>query len=363
MNFSFIKGLQLSEIFYHQFIAPILAAEYPRLPYAAALLGPGSDALGFDTPHSMDHDWGPRLMLFLPEAGFAEMEPALQQLLVNRLPLFVAGYPIDMAYVNGDALDGRTDPPDPHHHSVQILTVGSYFRQQLGADPFSEWTPAQWLAWPQQILRSLTSGKLFHDGVGELTAVRQKLHYYPRDIWLYLMAAQWRRIDQEEPFMGRCGQAGDELGSRLVAGRLVRDIMRLCFLQEQCYAPYIKWFGTAFQQLSCAVELTPRLTAVLQADSWQDREKELTAVYQYVAHRHNALAVTEPLTPELSSFHQRPFQVIHSGRFVDAIRRVITDTAVLALPEHLGGIDQFVDSTDVLSYPAVSTHFLVTSNQ
>jgi hypothetical protein len=351
MNYSFIKGLQLSEFLYSQFVAPILAAEYPRLVYAAALLGQGSDALGFDTPQSMDHDWGPRLMLFLPEADFAGNEAALRRLLASRLPLFVQEYPIDMAVVNGDTLNGRTDPPDPSHHAVQILTVRGYFHQQLGVNPLAKWTPAQWRAWPQQILRSLTSGQVFHDGLGDLTAVRQKLHYYPHDLWLYLMAAQWRRIDQEEPFMGRCGQVGDDLGSRLVAARLVRDIMHLCFLQERRYAPYIKWFGTAFQQLAGAAELVPLLTAVLQAATWPEREQGLTAVYQSIARRHNALAITAPVAPELSSFHQRPFQVLHSGRFVEALRQAITDTAVLALPEHLGGIDQFVDSTDVLSYP------------
>ncbi len=36
---------------------------------------------------------------------------------------------------------------------------------------------------------------------------------------------------------------GDEVGSALIGSRLVRDIMRLCFLMEQTYAPYAKWFG------------------------------------------------------------------------------------------------------------------------
>ena len=59
--------------------------------------------------------------------------------------------------------------------------------------------------------------------------------------------------------MSRAGQAGDELGSSLIGARLVHNIMNLCFLQEKQYAPYPKWFGTAFGRLACAPELLPLL--------------------------------------------------------------------------------------------------------
>ena len=58
------------------------------------------------------------------------------------------------------------------------------------------------------------------------------------------------RLAQEESFPGRCGEGGDEVGSRINAARLVRDVMRMCFLLERRYAPYGKGLGTAF----CAPE-------------------------------------------------------------------------------------------------------------
>jgi hypothetical protein len=42
--------------------------------------------------------------------------------------------------------------------------------------------------------------------------------------------------------------------------------------------------------------------------------------------------------------------VIHADRFVDTIRAEVHSDVVLALPERLGGYDQFVDSTDALRY-------------
>jgi hypothetical protein len=196
----------------------------------------------------------------------------------------------------------------------------------------------------------LTAGRVFHDGLGQLEAVREKLSYYPQDVWLYLLAAQWQRISQEEHFMGRCGQVFDDLGSRLVAARLVRDLMGLCFLMERKYAPYIKWFGSAFAQLDCATELLPVFTAVFEADSWEERQTHLSAAYQFAARMHNDLKITDPQSIEVSQFHNRPFWVIHAGRFVEAIRDQIQSESVLALPKHLGAVDQFVDSTDALDY-------------
>ena len=182
-----------------------------------------------------------------------------------------------------------------------------------------------WLTFPEQILRSLTGNGVFHDGLNQLSALQDKLRYYPHDVWLYLMACQWQRISEEEPFMGRCGQAGDELGSRIVAMRLIRDVMKLCFLIERQYAPYTKWFGTAFAQLACADVLTPLFMHTLDAQTWQDREHHLSRVYEYVADRHNSIGLTQPLPAQVSAFHDRPFRVIQAGQFADALRAVITD--------------------------------------
>jgi hypothetical protein len=42
--------------------------------------------------------------------------------------------------------------------------------------------------------------------------------------------------------------------------------------------------------------------------------------------------------------------VFHTERFVEAIRAEIKSEEVVALPENLGAIDPFVDSTDGLRY-------------
>jgi hypothetical protein len=62
---AFIPGLELSRRFYTEAVRPLLEEASPAIPHSAARLGSGSEVLGFDTPRSADHEWGPRLQLFL----------------------------------------------------------------------------------------------------------------------------------------------------------------------------------------------------------------------------------------------------------------------------------------------------------
>jgi Domain of unknown function (DUF4037) len=346
----FIQGLKLSELLYEEAVKPILAAHWPQLAYSAALLGPGSEVLGFDTLQSKDHDWGPRLLLFLGREDLETHQEAIDQALRQELPAQIHGYPTDLASRMTEGAAPASARRGGVAHSVRLTSTHAFFYHWLRWDPDRELRAVDWVTFPEQNLRSVTAGRVFHDELA-LEPVRTKLRYYPRDVWLYLLATQWRRISQEEPFMGRCGQVGDEVGSRLVAARLVRDLMRLCFLMERQYAPYIKWLGTAFGHLHCAGPLVPLFLRALGADSWPEREQALTPAYEFVARMHNDLGITEPLSAKVQPFHDRPFQVLNSERFADAIQATISDPIVRALPPNLGAIDQFVDSTDVLSYP------------
>jgi hypothetical protein len=135
----------------------------------------------------------------------------------------------------------------------------------------------------------------------------------------------------------------------VIGADLVRDVMRLAFLIERRYAPYAKWFGTAFTRLERARELTPLLQQAFRATGWQEREAALGRAYSVLAAAHNRLKITEPMPVETSPFHGRPFHVIHGERFADAISAGIKDEAVKRLPPGVGSVDQWIDSTDVLS--------------
>jgi hypothetical protein len=165
------------------------------------------------------------------------------------------------------------------------------------------------------------------------------------------MAAQWQRISDVDAFVGRTGVVGNDTGSRIIGATLVRDLMRLAFLQEKRYFPYEKWLGSAFARLQCARRLGPVLGRVLAAYDWTQREGHLVEAYRIVATLHNNLGVTETLETEASSFHDRPYRVIHGDRFAAALHAAIDHPAVQELPPGLGAIDQVTDRVAILTNP------------
>ena len=350
----FIPGLELSRRFYLELVRPLLDEHFPGLAHAAALIGYGSEVLGFDTAMSMDHAWCPRVLLFLREQDTSLAEP-IKAMLGRALPREFLGFPLDTMPVPGEPRSFwmKPDGEGPVDHKVIPVTLRAFIQDNLDWDMAQPLTPVDWLSISSQLLGAIiTAGAVHFDGVGELTALRAQLAWYPRDVWLYLLACGWARIGQEEHLMPRAGSAGDELGSALIASRLARDVMSLCFLMEKRYAPYPKWFGSAFRKLACAAQISPHLEQAQAAKTWQEREAALSAAYTLLAQMHNALGLTNPLPEHVGSFHGRPFKVIDAEAFSRAIQAKIGDPQMrrIAAKGLIGGIDQFSDNTDLRSH-------------
>jgi hypothetical protein len=85
--------LDLSEAFYKEAVKPVIDKHFPNLVYSAARIGHGSDVLGYDTAQSMDHDWGPKLQLFLENADYGFLREELDEILSQNLPYEIRGFP------------------------------------------------------------------------------------------------------------------------------------------------------------------------------------------------------------------------------------------------------------------------------
>ena len=352
-----MNGLTLSELFYVEAAKPILESHFPGVPHSAALIGWGSEVLGYDDVHSQDHHWGPRFLLFLTGQDFELYKETISKAFSEKLPHKFRGYstnfgPPDEGHVRL-MQEIESGPVNPMIHTE---TIESFFGWYLGCNPLNEITKAEWLTFSEHKLLAVTRGKVFHDDLG-LEGVRQKLSYYPKLIWLYLLSCQWKKIAEDEEFVGRCGDVGDELGSMIIAARLVKNLMKLCFLMERKYAPYSKWLGTAFSELNCAQELHPIFTAALLSASWREREKHLSQAYEITARLHNELQITKPLDEKVSNYHGRPYLVIGGYRFGLAIWETLGQESSREpiAPEGkrrqfaVGSVNQLVESTNELS--------------
>jgi len=336
---TFVPGLQLAREFYVGEVRPLLEDQFPGLRYAAALIGQGSEVASFDTERSTDHDWGPRLQVFLSDSDAGRHAAAITETLASRLPETFRGYPVTFPVTR--------EPDAAARHRVEVTGLDGWLGFWLGFDPREAVTVADWLAVPAQRLAEFTTGEVFHDEPGDLTRARAALTWYPRDLHLHLLASQWQRIGQEEAFPGRCAEVGDDLGSSIVTARLARDLMRLVLLMHRRYPPYSKWLGTAFARLPATAGMAASLTAAISADGWPNRERHLRGACESAAALHNQLGLTPPLDTRARRYHGRPYKVIGAARFTAALRDAITDPQVRQLPL-TGAIDQFVDSTDAI---------------
>jgi hypothetical protein len=324
----FEPGAQLASGFYDDVVASLLSGHR----HSAGLLGWGSDVLGFDTERSVDHGWGPRLVV-LSEASDLD---AMSRLLDDGLPASYRGWPVRYGWDNV-----------PVQHWVLVRRPRDWLLEHIGVDATAPLGTLDWLTTPQQKLLGVAAGAVFHDDEGLLAGVRARLAWYPDDVWRWLVASQWARIAEQEPLVGRCAEVGDELGSRAVAGRLVRDLMRLSMLLVRAYAPYDKWLGSAFRREVDDPALEQLLLAVTASPSYPDREAALVGALETVARRHNDLGLTGWLDPTARPFHARPYLVLDADRFAAATAETVRDPELLALPT-IGGIDQVIDSVGLL---------------
>src|SRR5581483_2999116 len=171
----FVAGLDLNRRFYEEAVRPLLTDAFPNLQYAAALLGPGSETLGFDTEMSMDHDWGLHLFIFLKEED-AEQGDAIANLLSHQLPRTFSGFPVSLPAAPQEPRTGIMKRPvdGPINHRVIPITVRDFVRVQLGYDLTQPLQAADWLTFPAHALGEIVAGEVYHDGVGELTALRSR---------------------------------------------------------------------------------------------------------------------------------------------------------------------------------------------
>jgi hypothetical protein len=333
-----VSDHELARSFFSGVVEPLLGRALPGLRYAAARLGSGSDVLGLDDATSRDHDWGCRLTLLVDEDD-RDQVPLISRLLDEQLPERYGEFPVRFR-VTWDASAS---------HQVEVATVAGFAASRLGADPTGGLSVLDWLSVTGQSVLEVTAGPVFTDRTRALAAVRTLLAWYPPDVERYVLAAGWQRLCQLMPMVGRTADSGDELGSRLLSARLAGDLIWLAFALSGRWAPYDKWRGTVFRSLPVAAELGPLVDAAAAAPGWRERENALVAGCEVLLgiQRERLLPA-----PELAviPFFDRPYRTVDQA-VPQALLAGITDPEVARLPPIVGSVEQWVDSTDVLSHP------------
>jgi len=318
----FFPGLTLNAQFYRDVVGPLIAEGFPHLRYSAALMGYGSDVLGYDNATSMDHNWGPRMQIFLPPDDFEMQRAKLDAFLRNALPLQFTGFPTNFCaprYDRTQSMEATTS--HPVNHLIELTTIDAYLFRYLGISRSAELSAKEWMAFDDQKLLEVTSGKVFHDGLGQLAEVRGRLQFFPHEVLLNRLAGLWKLVEQDEPLVGRSIELETPMGTKILAARLVEHCIRICLYLDGKYIPYPKWLIRAFETTSHYAQVQPLAAAVLSDAEPHAIEDALCALYEKVVEIHNRDGRLPRLDNRRREFFNRPYKVIFAETIVAALKR------------------------------------------
>lgn len=252
-----MKGLELSRAFYEEYGRPMLETQFPALlpQLAVGLLGSGSECFGFDDDVSRDHDFEPGFCIFLPGEDAVDRRAAFQlERAYAKLPKEYEGVSRPMMLPVGGARRG-------------VLRTAEFFEEKVGA-PDGELTLGQWLTVPEQALAEAANGELWHDGPGEVTAIRERLACFPEDVRLKRLAGHLLLMAQAGQYnFARCLHHGEPAAAQLAVCEFVKSALSVVFLLNRRYQPYYKWAFRALRALPLLAELAEPLELLLLTDN------------------------------------------------------------------------------------------------
>jgi len=313
-----VRGLDLCRGFFFDVARPLLLRDFGGVGYAAGLIGYGSDVLGYDDAVSGDHMWGPRFYLFVQDA---QKGREILEMFSACLPYEYLGYSVNFSAPDlGDngvrrperICAGRVSP------LIFVHTIEEYLEQYLGRADFGDLTEADWLGFCEHKLLSLVRGEIFVDEIG-LGAALRPIRWYPHGVVLRRIAGLWGEIADEQAFVRRAADAGDDLGSAIICGRIAEKLMRLGFLYCGQYAPYAKWFGRAFAELPLADTIKRALYAAVFAACPDERENNLVEAQKLMAFVHNESSFTNIVNIDVQNYYGRKIKVIYAEKIAEAV--------------------------------------------
>ena len=351
-----MNGLLLAKNFYFDCVRPVIAAELPALTdaHAAGLVGYGSDVMGNDDELSRDHEWGPRLVLFLSESDYPHLANKLDRVLNESMPLTFDGFPT--RFKPAEEFWGSlvmSACADATHH-IAITTAKTFLKLTIGHSGVPE-DDFQWLSIPEQRLLEFTRGEIFSDGTGEITGLRERLSYFPTDVWKYRLAYAFESLGWELDLIPLCAKRGDPLSAHLNAAATVARIVKLTFLLNRKYCPgYAKWLHREFKRLPIAAGAIDGL--LTSAFATQDIDSIVANIGRSLAFVYAQFRNSQGL-PDLPP--DLPERLSRGAMIPDtqAIARTIQDSIEGPLRQFMingapyGAVDQWLTQEDILLSP------------
>ena len=248
-----MKGLELAEKYYKEYGEPMLKEQFPDVlsQIAVGLIGSGSECFGYDDEISEDHDFEPGFTIFIPSEPFMDSKTAFRlERAYAKLPKEFMGYE-----------RSPVSPVGGNRHGV--VRLNEFLKDRLGNE-YGELSVKDWLTIPEQSVLEVINGKLFFDGSGTLTSIRESLSKMPEDVRRKKIAGHLLVMAQAGQYnYARLAERGDEAAAQLAIFEFVKAALHVIYSLNGKYMPYYKWAFHGMRDLEILSGLEKEFTFLM----------------------------------------------------------------------------------------------------
>jgi hypothetical protein len=257
-----MNGLLLAEEYYKQFGEQMLREEFGDIlgQIAVGLIGSGSECFGYDDEISEDHDFEPGFTIFIPGEAFMDSKTAFRlERAYAKLPKEFMGY-----------VKPPVNPVGGNRHGV--VRLDEFLTARLG-NSSGELSDEDWLRLPENSILEVTNGKLFFDGSGAFTAIREGLTEIPEDVRRKKIAGHLLNMAQAGQYnYYRLVGRGEEGAAQMALYEYAKSTLQVVYSLNHKLMPYYKWAFRGMRDLEILSGLEDYLVFLLTTGN----DKELS---------------------------------------------------------------------------------------
>ena len=207
--------------------------------------------MGYDDEISKDHDFEPGFTIFIPSETFMDSRTAFQlERAYAKLPKEFMGYE-----------RSPVSPVGGNRHGV--VRLNEFLKDRLGNE-YGELSVKDWLTIPEQSVLEVINGKLFFDGSGTLTSIRESLSKMPEDVRRKKIAGHLLVMAQAGQYnYARLAERGDEAAAQLAIFEFVKAALHVIYSLNGKYMPYYKWAFHGMRDLEILSGLEKEFTFLM----------------------------------------------------------------------------------------------------
>ena len=279
-----MKLLEICEKYYNEYGKEALNSFPDLLPYlCVGVCGSGSENFGYDDEYSLDHDAQAGFTIFIPDESKISSRQAFKlERAYNKLPKEFMGLKRQLISPVGGARLG-------------VVRLEDFMFSKTGTKD-GNLSEADFLNIPEFYLAEVTNGKIFYDGYGEFSKIRQKLAYMPENARLKKLAGNLILCYQAGVYnYDRILKRKDFEGAQLALYEYCKSAIKIIFLLNKKYLPFYKWQFKALRNLK-KLNVADSLNFLISSDNENNSELKLQVISDI-----NALIISELKTQNLTS--------------------------------------------------------------